>query len=972
MGRTVAILDMQPIDPPTGGGRLRLLGLYHGLGSGLAARYVGTYDWRGPGPRRQQLSPTLEEILVPLSENHFAAADALSVAAHGRVVIDSAFAVLAHLSPDFVAAARDAAAEADIVVFSHPWIYPLVKDVLDGSRQLVVYDAHNVEGLLRVELLDDGHKGTDLAKGVVALEHELCHAAHMILACSHEDRCAFNRLYEVPFERILVVPNGTFTRTLTPADAECKAGARRKLGVGAGSVAIFIGSNYGPNVEAARFIAGELAPSLPAVVFALVGGAIDGLVGMKIPANVRKLGVLSEEAKRDWLHAADIAINPMFAGSGTNIKMFDFMAAGLPVVSTAIGARGIECGSDAIVLCDASDMPAAISSLLAEERKVRQMGSIARARVERNFSWESISADLGTVLERRVETLNRPQPFFSVIVPSYERHLSLTRLVECLTQQSCPEFELIIIDQSESPWPDRERAFGLDLVYVHTNLRGAVYARNRGADIARGRVLAFIDDDCEPSRDWLSHLKQEFITRHLVGMEIDCARQLGTHTTAQGMNDRPAALLVAKEAFASIGGEREDRSYQELIWQLNCSGELQLTGANHGSAAHGIVEDARRELHLAWISSWNVRCGIAEYSRSLTDEFMSHRLVEHLTVFSDFRAKSELRDGFSIEPSWEPGARDLRPLLSALHRRRFDGVVVQHHPGLFAWTALAALLSQPMLRDKVLLTLHNTRNLAEISDRERRNLLPALQQARWILVHSLKDMELLRTLGLGQKARFLPHGARAAAEGASFVRKLPPESSPILGSFGFLFPHKGTNSLIQAVAKLRPIWPKIRLRLVTAVFDRADSRQELERCLATAAEHGLQDEIEWFTEFEPEAAAVKLLGDTDLVVLPYGPTPESASGAVRIALASGVPVAASKVPIFEEVKGATAPLSGTRPSEIATSVAALLEDHRYRQRLKDRAATWLERRSWTKVATHLCAMLPDSASKRDASAMAAQ
>ena len=37
-----------------------------------------------------------------------------------------------------------------------------------------------------------------------------------------------------------------------------------------------------------------------------------------------------------------MAINPMFGGSGTNIKMFDFMAAGLPTISTEIGARGIE------------------------------------------------------------------------------------------------------------------------------------------------------------------------------------------------------------------------------------------------------------------------------------------------------------------------------------------------------------------------------------------------------------------------------------------------------------------------------------------------------------------------------------------------------------------------------------------------------------------------------------------------------
>jgi glycosyltransferase involved in cell wall biosynthesis len=330
MTNKIAILDMQPIDPPTGGGRLRLLGLYHELGGGLQARYVGTYDWPGPGPRRQMLSATLEEQLVPLSDAHFAAAKARSKAAGGRGVIDATFHRLATLSPDYVAAARQAAREADIVVFSHPWIYPLVRDELSLDRQLIVYDAHNVEGLLRLELLDDGGVGSEVAREVVREEFALCHAAHLILACSHDDRAAFIRLYGVAPERTRVVANGAFTKALKPATVEDKVLAREALGVGDGPVALFIGSNYGPNVDAARFIASSLAPALPRVQFVVAGGVGDALSASR--GNLRRTGPISEEEKRRWLHAADLGINPMFGGSGTNIKMFDFMAAGLPIV----------------------------------------------------------------------------------------------------------------------------------------------------------------------------------------------------------------------------------------------------------------------------------------------------------------------------------------------------------------------------------------------------------------------------------------------------------------------------------------------------------------------------------------------------------------------------------------------------------------------------------------------------------------
>ena len=69
-----------------GGGRLRLLGLYHALGPRVKTLYVGTYDWPGPGYRRQMLSSSLEELLIPLSAEHFAEARARSSAVGDRVL----------------------------------------------------------------------------------------------------------------------------------------------------------------------------------------------------------------------------------------------------------------------------------------------------------------------------------------------------------------------------------------------------------------------------------------------------------------------------------------------------------------------------------------------------------------------------------------------------------------------------------------------------------------------------------------------------------------------------------------------------------------------------------------------------------------------------------------------------------------------------------------------------------------------
>jgi len=408
----VTVLDMQPIDPPVGGGRLRLLGLYHNLGNGIDTVYVGTYDWPGPGYRRHNLSETLEEIDVPLSKAHFKAAGELSESLGGKTAIDVAFHQQAFLSPEYVKVAREKAADADIVIISHPWVWPLAEDILDQNRQILVYDSHNVEGLLRTDLLDDGGgSGTAVAREVVRIEYELCCKADLIITCSHADRLLYGKLYDIPLDRIRVMPNGVFTETVFPADDKTQEKARNRCAVSRPHVAFFLGSYYHPNIEAAAFIARELSPVMTDTEFVIGGGAGEGLIAngidIKSKPNLRLEGALSEQDKRAWLSAADIAINPMFSGSGTNIKMFDFMAAGLPTVTTQTGARGI-MGEDGkhYVLATKQEFVKHIKALLNNSVQRARIGKNARDLVLENYSWERISPMLGDLL---LETWNQKQ-----------------------------------------------------------------------------------------------------------------------------------------------------------------------------------------------------------------------------------------------------------------------------------------------------------------------------------------------------------------------------------------------------------------------------------------------------------------------------------------------------------------------------------------------------------------------------------
>jgi hypothetical protein len=116
---------------------------------------------------------------------------------------------------------------------------------------------------------------------------------------------------------------------------------RRQLGIGDDvRVFLFTASKYGPNREALDYL----------LAFARRQGRlleerrIHILVAGNVTADpVRLPGFTATgrvEAVEPYFAAADAALNPVSAGAGTNVKMCEFLAVRLPILTTAFGARG--------------------------------------------------------------------------------------------------------------------------------------------------------------------------------------------------------------------------------------------------------------------------------------------------------------------------------------------------------------------------------------------------------------------------------------------------------------------------------------------------------------------------------------------------------------------------------------------------------------------------------------------------------
>jgi glycosyltransferase involved in cell wall biosynthesis len=153
-------------------------------------------------------------------------------------------------------------------------------------------------------------------------------------------------------------------------------------------IALFIGSWHQPNIEAVEKIF-EMAVKLPQVNFLIMGSVGLYFKDQATPKNVGFLGVVDNEEKDLILGIVDVALNPMLSGSGINLKLLDYLAAGIPVITTQFGIRGLNIPDGLADVCDLNEFPNRIYQNI-DENKIR----MARKFVEEKFSWKEVCKKL--------------------------------------------------------------------------------------------------------------------------------------------------------------------------------------------------------------------------------------------------------------------------------------------------------------------------------------------------------------------------------------------------------------------------------------------------------------------------------------------------------------------------------------------------------------------------------------------------
>ncbi len=202
-----------------------------------------------------------------------------------------------------------------------------------------------------------------------------------------------------PKDAIEIIPNGVDVTHYQP-DFAAEAPAHL----------IYIGSmDWYPNEDAVAFFADEVFPRIqekvPDVAFSIVGGNPSGRVqklaeqeGVVVTGRVPEI--------KPYFAEATVFVVPLRIGSGTRLKILEALAMGKAIVSTSVGAEGLDLknGEEIFIADEPVAFADAVTRLLTDVQRRRRIGENGRARVERDYDWRSIGEKLHGVYAKIVHS----------------------------------------------------------------------------------------------------------------------------------------------------------------------------------------------------------------------------------------------------------------------------------------------------------------------------------------------------------------------------------------------------------------------------------------------------------------------------------------------------------------------------------------------------------------------------------------
>jgi len=391
--------------PPHDGGRIRILNTLRYLAQHHEVTLVAPWRSERDDGALDQLNDLCHEVVTAkLRGDRWAlAARAVRGVFQRRPLIESV-----HYGRALAAQVRvlTATRAYDIAQVEFSWFRPYLEAVHPSCGARTVLTMHNVES---VRFARELRAATTLGRRLVlgwdrrfAPEWELraVRAVDAIAVVSEAERRWVEQA--APGTLVAVAPNGVDTDHFRPVSLPTH-----------GSLVFTGAMDYPPNVDAMLWFCRDVWPLVrartPALRLDVVGRepdarlrALHGQAGVRVTGEVADVRVLVAQASA--------VVVPLRSGAGTRLKILEAMAMGRPVISTTLGAEGLDVvdGTDILLADTPTGFAAAIESVVGSPELARRLGDAGRRLAVTRYDWRQCLRPLDELHERVLEPDRAP------------------------------------------------------------------------------------------------------------------------------------------------------------------------------------------------------------------------------------------------------------------------------------------------------------------------------------------------------------------------------------------------------------------------------------------------------------------------------------------------------------------------------------------------------------------------------------
>ncbi|OJE33654.1 glycosyl transferase family 1 [Bacillus thuringiensis] len=280
---------------------------------------------------------------------------------------------------------------SDVIIHDSP--FSLKYDInFDLDNKPRIYNSHNHESVFAKKVWF-GKNVHQYVRYITRMEQYLVENARLVFATSEEDRKSFIDFFNLDKKKIKLAPNGIKHEEWYERKKHKNGDSR--------TTAFFIGSMHQPNIDIVKFIISHLAKKCKDIDFFIAGQCGSQFFNCILP-NIKILGEVTEKHKLQLFSEVDIAINPAFFGTGTKIKTLEFLSAGIPLLSTDVGVKGMFLKhGEHYFHATHKDFASILNMISKDKHLLNKIASKGQSYINNNFSWKSIAQKI----KEHVDTL---------------------------------------------------------------------------------------------------------------------------------------------------------------------------------------------------------------------------------------------------------------------------------------------------------------------------------------------------------------------------------------------------------------------------------------------------------------------------------------------------------------------------------------------------------------------------------------